>query len=113
MIIQKLLPQLNNRCALATFVLGGFSDIGYVGMGLEEFANTAAEDAGAVAVDDADARQAGEEGAVKIRLQLLRGLVDGAADEVDLRAQFVGRGADDGDVDVLLLAGGGERVGAL
>ena len=77
------------------------------GWRLEEFADAAAEDAGAVAVDDADAGKAGEEGAVEILLQLFGGFVDGAADEVDLHAHVVGVGAGDGDVDVLLLAGGG------
>ena len=64
-----------------------------------------------MAVDDADAGQAGKEGAVEILLQLLGGFVDGAADEVDLHAHVVGVGAGDGDVDVLLLAGCGERIG--
>ena len=53
--ILQLLPQLDQRGALAAFVLGGFGDGGDVGMGFEEFADAAAEDAGAVAVDDADA----------------------------------------------------------
>ena len=42
----------------------GFGDGGYVGVAFEEFADGAAEDAGAVAVDDADAGEAGEESAV-------------------------------------------------
>ena len=105
--ILQLLPQLDERGALAAFVLRGFGLGGDVGMGLQEFADGAAEDAGAVAVDDAHAGKAGEEGAVEILLELLGGFVDGAADEVDLHAHVVGVGAGDGDVDVFLLAGGG------
>jgi hypothetical protein len=93
--------------------LGGFGDGGYVGVGLEELADAAAEDACAVAVDDADAIEAGEEGAVKILFQLSGGLVHGASDEVDLRAQLVGVGAGDGDVNIFLFACGSQRVGAL
>jgi hypothetical protein len=44
--------------------LGGFGDGGYVGVAFEEFADAAAEDACAVAVDNANTRQAGEEGTV-------------------------------------------------
>ena len=107
----ELLPEFDQRGALAAFVLGGFGDGGYVGVGLEEVADAAAEDAGAVAVDDADAGEAGEEGAVEIVLQLFGGFVDGAADEVDFHAHVVGVGAGDGDMDILLFAGGGEGVG--
>ena len=62
--ILQLLPQIHQRGSLAAFVLRGFGDSGYVGVGLEELADPAAEDAGAVAVDHADAGQASEEGAV-------------------------------------------------
>ena len=82
-------------------------------MALEEFADAAAEDACAVAVNDADALEAGEEGAVKILFQLPGGFVHGAADEVDLHAQGIGVGAGDGDVNIFLFAGGGLGVGAL
>jgi hypothetical protein len=91
--------------------LGSFGDGSYMGVRLEEFADAAAEDACAVAVDDADSLEAGEEGAVKILLQLLRSFVHSAADEVDLHAQGVSVGAGDGDVNILLLASGGKRVG--
>ena len=46
----------------------------HVGMAFQKFADGAAEDAGSVAVDDADAGQAGEEGAVEVLFQLLRRL---------------------------------------
>ena len=108
-----LLPQFDERGALAAFVLGGFGDGGYVGMAFEEVADAAAEDAGAVAVNDADAGEAGEECAVEILFQLFGGFVDGAADEIDLHAHVIGVGAGDGNVDVLLSAGGGKGVGAL
>ena len=63
-----------------------------------------------MAVNDADAGQAGEEGAVEILLQFFGGFIDGAADEVDLHAHVVGVGAGDGDVDAFLSACGGQRV---
>jgi hypothetical protein len=109
----ELLTELDEGGALAAFVLGGFGDGGYVGVRLEEVADAAAEDTGAVAVDDADAGETGEEGTVKILLQIFSGFVDGAADEVDLHAHFVGVGAGDGDVDAFLFAGVGQGVGFL
>ena len=51
-----LLLEVDDGCALAAFVLGGFGDGGNVGVGFEEVAHGAAEDACAVAVDDADLR---------------------------------------------------------
>ena len=109
----ELLAELDEGGSLATFVLWGFGDGGDVGVGLEEFADAATEDAGTVAVDDADAGEAGEEGAVEVFLELSgRASVDGAADEVDLCAEVVGVGAGLGDVEAFLLAGGGDGVGA-
>ena len=58
-------------------------------MALEEFANPAPENARAVAVDDANARQAGEERAVQVFLQFAGGLIHSPANQVDLHAQFV------------------------
>jgi len=63
-----------------------------------------------MAVNDANARQTGEEGTVKIFLQLFGSFINGAADEIDLHAHVVGVGAGDGDVDALLSACGGQRV---
>ncbi len=96
---------------MAAFVLGGFGEGGYVGVALEEFADAAAEDAGTVSVDDADAGEAGQEGAVEIFFEIFGGFVDGAADEVDFHAHVVGVGAGNGDLYTLLLAGGGEGIG--
>ncbi len=60
-----------------------------------------------MAVNDADARQAGEEGAVEIFFHF-GGFVDGAADEVDLHAHVVGVGAGgDGDASALRAAARG------
>jgi len=70
--------------ALAALVVWGFGDGGDVGVVAEELAEGAAEDAHAGAVDDADARQAGEEGAVEEAGDFVFGLVGGAADDVDL-----------------------------
>ena len=55
----QLLAQFHQGSPLSAFVLGGFLLSGYMGVGFQEFADGAAEDAGAVAVDDADAGQAG------------------------------------------------------
>jgi hypothetical protein len=63
-------------------------------------------------VDDADAGQAGEEGAVEEAGDLVLGLVGGAADDVDLGRQVVGIvGGLDGDAATT--AGGFERCGDL
>src|ERR1700722_3610536 len=101
--MSHLLPQFHQRCSLSTFILWRFGEGGYVWMTLQEFANAATEDARAMAMNDADPGQAGEEGAVKILLQLAGSLIDRTADEIDLRAHIVCRSAADCDVDVLLL----------
>src|SRR5579863_5690361 len=51
---------------------------------LQHLAQRFAQDAHAAAVHDADARQAGEEGAVDETFDFAAGLVDGLADDVDL-----------------------------
>ena len=51
---------------------------------LQELAQGFAEDAHAAAVDDADARESGEEGAVDKFFDFAGGVVDGVADNVDL-----------------------------
>src|ERR1700758_5060981 len=107
---KRLLPQFDQRGALASFILRGFSNSGHVGMRLEEVADATAEDAGAVAVNDAHARESGQEGAIEIFLEFFGGFVDSAADEVDLHAHVVGVGAGDGDMDALLLAGCGQGI---
>jgi len=55
--ILQLLAEFDEGGALAAFVLGGFGDGGDVGVAFEELADAAAEDAGAVAVDDPDPRK--------------------------------------------------------
>jgi hypothetical protein len=103
----SLLAQFHQRCAHAALILRRFFYAGDVGVTLEEFADTAAQDAGAVAVDYAHTGEAGEEGAVEILLQLLGGFIDGAADEVDFHAHVVGIGGSDGDVHAFLATCGG------
>ena len=76
-------------------------------MALEKIAHPAAEDPGAVAVDDADPRQACQKGAIEVFLQLFGGFVHGAADEVDLHAHVVGVGGGDGDLHAFVAAGCG------
>ena len=51
---------------------------------LQQLAQGFAEDAHAAAVDDADAREPGEEGAVDKFFDFAAGLIDGLADNVDL-----------------------------
>jgi hypothetical protein len=89
------LAEFDQRSALAAFVLGGLGNGGYVGVRLKEVADAAAENAGAVAVNDADAGKAGKEGAVEIFFKLFGGFVDGAPDEVDFHAHVVGVDAGD------------------
>src|SRR5882757_3779540 len=62
---EQLLSQLHFSGALAALVLWRFGDGGDVGMIAEIFAEGAAEDTHAGAVNDTDARDAGEEGAVE------------------------------------------------
>src|SRR3954453_12699095 len=62
------LPQFDKRGPLAAFILGGFRNCGHVGMALEEIANPAPENAGAMAVNYADPRKAGEKCPIQILL---------------------------------------------
>src|SRR5579862_261547 len=80
--ILQLLPQLHDCRALAAFMLGGFGEGGDMGVRFEEVADSAAEDAGAVAVNHAHPGETGEKGAVEVLFQLLSGFIHGAADEV-------------------------------
>lgn len=107
-----LLAQINKRSALAAFVLRSFGEVGDVGVALQILAHAAAQDAGAVSVDDAHAGQTGEEGTVNVLRQFLSRFVDGAADEVDFSAHVIYVGADDRDVHALLAARGGEGIGS-
>ena len=65
------LAELDFGGALAALVLRGLGDGGDMGMVAEIFAQSAAKDAHAGAVDDADAREAGEEGAVEEALDFV------------------------------------------
>jgi hypothetical protein len=60
----QLLAEVYYCGACAAFLVGGFFDFGYVGVGAQVFAQGAAEDAHAGAVDDADSGQAGQEGLI-------------------------------------------------
>ena len=82
---KKLLPQLHKRRALAAFVLRSFFDSRDVGMRLEEFADAAAQNSGAVAVNDPHARQPGEKGVIEVFFEFARRLIDRTADKIDLR----------------------------
>ncbi len=72
------------RLRLSALVLGRLGDRGDVRMVAEKFSQCTTEDAHASAVDDADARQPCEEGAIEEALDFGLGLVCGAADYVDL-----------------------------
>ena len=75
--------QLDYRCAASAFVLRGLGHGDYVRVLLQELAEGFAEDAHAAAVNDADARESGEEGAVDELFDLGGGFVDVAANDVD------------------------------
>ncbi len=85
----QLLTKLHCGGAGAAFQLGGFFDSGDVRVAAQVFAEGAAEDAHAGAVDDADAGQAGEEGLVQILFEFVGGFIYGAADQVDLRLAYL------------------------
>src|ERR1700733_3802613 len=79
-------------------------------MGFEELANSAAKNSSAVAVDDTHARQSGKKCVVEIFLEFIGCLVYRAADEIDLRAHFVGVRAGHSNVHALLLSGRSKRI---
>ena len=90
--------QLHHSRSAAAFIVWRLCHCGYVRVLLEHLAEGFAEDAHAAAVDDADAREAGEEGAVDESFDFAAGLVDGLSDDVDFHGDvgaFVGEG--DGD----------------
>jgi hypothetical protein len=82
--VRFLLAEFYFCGALSALVLGGLGDGGDVRVVAEVFAQGAAQDTHARAVDDADAGQAGEERSVYEALYFGLGLVGGAADYVDL-----------------------------
>ena len=83
------MAQFDDGRALAAFVVGRLGDGDDVRVLAQEVSEGAAEHAHADAVDDADAREAGEEGALDEALDFGLGFVGGAADDVDLRAEGV------------------------
>src|ERR1700722_14629383 len=85
-----LLTQLPQRCALAAFVLRSLFDSGDMGMRFEKFADSAAQNSSAVAVDNAHARQPGKKCMVQVFLEIVGRFIHRAADEIDLRAYVVG-----------------------
>src|SRR5574339_884072 len=58
--------------------------LGAQGMAVQEILDRAAQRPGALAVDDADGRQAGQEGVVEVLLEEIPRLVGGAPDEMQL-----------------------------
>src|ERR1700721_759288 len=69
------LTEFDLRCALAALVLRRLGNSGDVGMAAKIFAQSAAQNTHAGAMDDADAREPGEEGTVKKGRHFSLGLV--------------------------------------
>src|SRR5277367_4605653 len=103
-----LLSELDLGGALAALIMRRFGDGGDVRVVAEVFAEGAAEDAHAGSVNNTDSWEAGEEGAVEEALDLVVGLVGGAADDVDLGGYVVGVAAGGGNSDASSLARGFE-----
>lgn len=104
-----LLSQLNFGGALTSLVLWRLGDGGDVGVAAEVVAQGAAQDAHSGAVHDANAWEAGEEGAVEEALDFGLGFVGGAADDVDLGGHVVSVIVCGGDGDAAAFACGFER----
>src|ERR1700716_3924602 len=81
---EQLLSQFHFCGALSALVLRRFSDRGDVGMIAQIFTEGAAEDAHAGAVNDTDAWETGEEGAVEEPFDFGLSLISGASDHIDL-----------------------------
>src|SRR4030081_3685399 len=77
---EQLLSQFHFCGALSALVLRRFSDRGDVGMIAQIFTEGAAEDAHAGAVNDTDAWETGEEGAVEEPFHFGLSLIRGASD---------------------------------
>jgi len=75
--------EFHDRRTAAAFILRRLGDGGDVRMLLQHLAQGFAQDAHAAAVDDADAWQSGEEGAVDEFLDFTGSVVDGLSDNVD------------------------------
>ena len=75
--------QFNYCGAASALVLGGFDDGGHVRMLLQHLPERLAENAHAAAVNDADARESGEERAIDKFLDFGGGLIDGLANHIN------------------------------
>ena len=78
------MSQFNLSGALSALVLRRFRDGCDVGVIAEVFAERASKDAHASAVNDADAWETGEEGAVEEAFDFGLSLIGGASDHIDL-----------------------------
>jgi hypothetical protein len=78
------LAEFDLSCALAALILRWFRNGGDVGVIAEEFAEGASKDSHASAVNDADAWETGEEGAVEEAFDFGLSLIGGASDHIDL-----------------------------
>src|SRR5580698_1263349 len=85
-----LLTEFNLGCALTSLILWRLGDSGDVGMAAEILAERAAKHSHSGAVDDSDARKAGEESAVNKAFDLGLCLVGSAAEHIDLRSHVIG-----------------------
>ena len=86
----------SGAAAVFGFVAGAFDER----VGREEFGEAAAKGAGAMAVDDTDARLARDGGFVEELVDAASGFLDGAADHVDFSrgaGRFAARARMDGD----------------
>src|SRR6266404_1203547 len=79
-----LLAEFDLGCALSALVLRRFSDGCDVGVIAEIFAEGASKDAHASAMNNADAWETGEEGAVEEAFDFGLSLIGGASDHIDL-----------------------------
>jgi len=105
----KLLSQFNFSGALAALVLRWFRNVCDVRMTAKVFAQGAAQNAHASAVHDADAGQAGEEGAVDESLDFGLSFVGGTTDDIDFGGHVVGIVVGGCDGDASAFARGFER----
>jgi hypothetical protein len=102
---RRSLAKFDLCCSRSALILRRLGDGGDVRMAAQVFAQSAAQDAHASAVDDANAWEPGEEGAVKEAFDFGLGFVGRAADDVDLRCHVVGVGVCGGDGDAATFAG--------
>src|SRR5579883_758912 len=82
-------PKLDHRGAGTTFRLPGLADGSHMRMALQHRAKRAPQNAHPRTMYDADARQSGKIGAVEELFYFICGLVHGAANQIDFRAQVI------------------------